>query len=344
MSSLISVKPLVSLDRKEIASLRVFLDSTQDRSLPYHTLEFNRVIDDVFRYVNLSLAALRSSGEVVGFVPQWCRHGILESVPWRDKGGPLYEDDEVLQRLIAETKQLVREGRFRGFCWRNFRGGSLGTYHHRLINVTVDLSRYTAESFVQAVGFKVRGKVKNALSSGLTWTVETDDLPGVLRAFYRLFSARRKELGVPVYPFRLFESYLRHMHPSQMKVFSVRNGDRVVASLILLHNRRTAIDAYSASDALGMKMKANDLMIHEVIRYCIGQNFKLFDFGADSPYQESLIQYKMKWLGVKHPIEVAYFGRIRERDHNAPVYVLVKKLIRHMPLPLYSRFSRLIVQ
>ena len=339
----IRVRPITLLNPAEIEALQQYLDRTQDRSLPYHTLEFGRVIDDVFHYENLSLAAMRTSGEVVGFIPQWNRHGILESVPWRDKGGPLYEDDDALQRLIEETKQLVRTRGLKAFCWRNFTTASLESYHH-LINVTVDLSKYTPETFPKAVNFKVRGKVKNALANGLVWTVETDDLPGALNAFYRLFAGRRKELGVPVYPFRLFEAYLQHMHPARMKLFSVYKDGEIVASLILLHNRHTAVDAYSASNELGVKLKANDLMIHEVIRYCIGQNLALFDFGADSPFQESLIQYKMKWLGYKRPVDVSYFGKMSERDHNDPRYDLAKNIIRRMPVPLYGLFSRMIVR
>jgi hypothetical protein len=340
---MIFVKPLISLTDRETASVQEFLDRRQDRLLPYHTLEFGRVIDEVFRYENLSLAAFLPDGDAVGWIPQWSRNGVLESVPWRDKGGPGYEEEEVLLRLIDETKRIVRARGLKGFCWRNFKTDSLESYRH-LINVTVDLSKHTPETFPKAVNFKVRGKVKNALSNGLIWTIETDDLPNALRSFYRLFTIRRKQLGVPVYPFRLFEFYFRHMHPHRIKLFSVYKDDRVVASLILLHNRHTAIDAYSASDEQGVKLKANDLMIHEVIRYCIRQKLELFDFGADSPYQESLIQYKMKWLGAKHPVEVAYFGKISERDHNNPRYDLVKNIVRCMPVPLYELFSRMIVR
>ena len=85
-------------------------------------------------------------------------------------------------------------------------------------------------------------------------------------------------------------------------------------------------------------------MIHEVIRYCIRQNIKTFDFGADSPFQESLIQYKLKWLGSMRQVEVACFGKIKERDHNEPKYEMVKKLIRIMPRSIYFLFSRMIVR
>ena len=218
--STISIKLLMSLDDGEAVALHYYLDRMQDRLLPYHTLEFGRVIDEIFRYENLSLAAFRFDGNVVGFLPQWNRCGIVESVPWRDKGGPLYDNDEVLHHLIKETKRIVQTRGLKGFCWRNFSTDSLENYSH-LVNVTVDLTKYTYESFPKAVNFKVRGKVKNALASGLFWKIETGDLKNPLHSFYRIFSGRRKELGVPVYPFRLFESYFQNIPLSQIKLFSI---------------------------------------------------------------------------------------------------------------------------
>ena len=279
----------------------------------------------------------------MGFLPQWNCHGVVESVPWRDKGGPRYDDDKVLKCFIEETQRIVQTKGLKGFCWRNFKTDFLDSYSH-LVNVTIDLTKYTPETFPKAVGFKVRGKVKNALSNGLTWIVEQDALPAHLRSFYHLFRTRRKELGVPAYPFRLFESYFRHIPSSRIKLFNVYRENKTIASLILLHNKHIAIDAYSASNAQGMELKANDLMIHEVILYCIRQNIKTFDFGADSPFQKSLIQYKMKWLGTINPVNVAYFGKIRERDHNEPRYDAFKRLIRIMPMQAYSFFSRMIVK
>ena len=110
-------------------------------------------------------------------------------------------------------------------------------------------------------------------------------------------------MGVPVYPVNLFEQYFLHFPHDEIKLCEVLTKDNlVVSSLILLQNNKLAIDAFSASMHDGVRLRANDFMIYNLITYCQNQGIEKLDFGADSPLQESLIAYKTKWLGNKREI------------------------------------------
>ena len=133
------------------------------------------------------------------------------------------------------------------------------------------------------------------------------------------------------------------MPRDRMKVFSVYRQDNVIASLLLFHYNRRAVDAYSASNEEALDMKANDLLLFKVITSCIENEMQSYDFGADSPLQTSLIRYKLKWLGEKREITTSYFGNVGEMDHNHPKYDVVRWTVRRMPRLFYDWFSRIMV-
>lgn len=338
-----SVKRFTSLDERETGFLDDFTEENFQRCTPYHTIGFARVMDEVFGYENLSLVAFGDTGEVIGYLPQWLDRNAVVSVPWRDRGGPVCSDDRIVPTLVEETKKMVRERRLKGFMWKAFKTESLDNEEY-FVNVEINLSKYTVDSYWKSISSKVRGKVKAAERNGLEFRVEDNCDKETIEVFYRLFLANRKRLGVPTYPLKLFESYVRNMASRWMRLFVAYKDDTVLSSMILLHDQRRAIDAYSACGQEGLELKANDFLLYNVIAHCIKHGIKTFDFGADSPLQQSLIDYKTKWLGEKKRIATSFFGNVREIDHNKPAYGILRYLVRGMPMWMYLRLSGAVVR
>lgn len=340
---MVRVKNFIDLSTEEKLKLSQFLKCNEEKISLYHLPEFANVIKDSFGYRNLSLVILDDSHNVLGYLPQWQKANIIESIPWRDRGGPVCLNEDVLATFVDRTKQLVGELKLNGFIWKRFKTPLLDNYKY-FSNVRIDLSKYTAQSYWDMVPSKVRSKIRVAKRNGLVFESGNRDTARALKHFYKLFVINRKRLGVPVYPFRLFESYFRNMPKDSIDIFNVFKGNRPVSSLLLLYNRYLAIDAYSASDGLGLKLKANDFMIHNVINYCLENKIRFFDFGADSPLQRSLIDYKLKWLGQEEQTFTSFFGDAKEIEHNLPKYNLAKKIIQKMPTLIYSAFSKVLVR
>jgi len=339
---MIKVKNLIDLKENEIQSLQRFLINNEENLSPYHTVEFAKVIDETFQYENCSLTAF-DGDDCLGYLPQWRKGNLIESIPWRDKGGPSYDHEDILRAFIDQTKKIVSQLNLKGFLWKGFETELLENYKY-FVNVRIDLRRYNCQDYWNEISSKVRGKINNAKRNGLVFKVENQNIEKAVESFYKLLITNRKRLGVPVYPKKLFEAYFRNIPQDQIKMFSIYNKESVISSFILLHNRTLAIDAYSASDDTASKLKANDMLIYNIIIYCMDREIKYFDFGADSPLQGSLIDYKLKWLGKKQEIVTSFFGQVREIEHNASRYEFIKKMIRKAPMPVYSAFSRILVR
>lgn len=340
---MIRVKKYNNLQKEELEKLKRFLEINEPNILPYHTIEFAKVIDEFFGYRNLSLVAFNDQGEVIGYLPQWEKKKIIESVPWRDKGGPIYDNEDVLITFINKTKKMVNQLNLKGFIWKDFQTRFLENYSY-FVNIEIELTEYTIESYWNKLPSKTRRAIRSAEKNGLIFKIEKQNIHNAIKAFYDLFITNRKKLGVPVYPIDFFKAYFEYIPQKQIKMFTIYKDNVPVASLILLHNCYKAIYAYPASNELGKKLRANDMMVYNVIKYCIKNGIKYFDFGADSPLQTGLIRFKSKWLGKKRFIITSFYGNVREIDHNKPKYNLIRKIIKKMPTKFYITFSKIIVK
>lgn len=336
------IKKIDDIDPSEGDSLRRFLQGKESSITVYHRLEFSRIIFRTFEYPDYSLAVFRNDSVATGFVPQWRKGAWLESVPWRDKGGPVYDDQESLNALIKETRRIVDSQGLKGFVWKDAAIDSLAQ-KNCLVNVEIDLSQYTPENYWRKISNKVRGKIRKGVKKGLVFKEEEDNLRAV-DSFYQMFLSLRRSFGVPVYPVRLFESYIKYYPEDAVKIFSAYHKHQVVGSMMLLMNKNRAVDAYSAWSPEGMRLHVSDFLIFHVIEYCLRNGINVFDFGADSPLQDSLIRYKEKWLGSKRNVVFSYGGDYSETDHNSMRYHFIREIIKRLPVSLYKLASRMVVR
>jgi hypothetical protein len=79
-------------------------------------------------------------------------------------------------------------------------------------------------------------------------------------------------------------------------------------------------------------------MIWHSIEWAVGQGFRSYDFGADSPRQTGLLQFKKKWGGIQHPMFSYYFlngtDALPDFDSSSPAYSLARKAWAKLPVPM----------
>jgi len=337
----IVMNPDLSPDQK--SALANYLKKSPARMQPYHLLSFQRLNDSLFRYPNFSMVAFDEKGEVQGYLPQWKKSDVLDSVPWRDKGGPLFDNDEVLAAFVAKSKEIVQKEKLRGFIWKDFSNSSL-PQHAYFVNVEVDLKKLSEEDYWKKLKSEARNRIRNGEKAGLKFVViDRKPSESELRGFYRTFTETRRRLGVPAYPPKFFNAYFDLYLPENIRLLNVFQGDELLSSLILLMTDKRAVHAFSCSTSKGQSLNANDFMFFHAIKYCREQGMEIFDFGADSPLQKSLIKFKLKWLGEDRVIKTTIFGKVTEQDHNRPEYKLARTVIRKLPKWLYNLLSRWVV-
>jgi len=340
---MIAVAPYSQMDRRDLAELESFLRQNGTGITPYHNRGFEQVINRVFQYRNFSLVAFDEGRNIIGYLPQWQRGKFLESVPWRDRGGPVVSDHRALPMLVESTRAILREHTLKGVVWKDFQCDLMpqSTY---FVLVEIDLKQWSEDTYWKSLSNKVRGKIRQAARLRVQFVEECNPRRQGLEDFYKAFVVNRRRLGVPAYPYTLFQALFEHFSSNHIKLFTARKDGEFLAGLILLLTESRAVDAFSASHESALRTKANDYLTYEVIRYCINSSLSTFDFGADSPLQESLIAYKTKWLGKTRLVSSSYLGKYKELDHNRPSYDLLKSVFRRMPMSVYPTVSRLVVR
>ncbi|MCB0356687.1 MAG: GNAT family N-acetyltransferase [Bdellovibrionales bacterium] len=336
----------VDLNQKQLEQLKVFLDKNKERMNPYQGLEYNSLMNRHFNYKNLSLVCFDERQEIKGYVSQYQKGSIVESVPWRDRGGPICFDDLSLESLILKTREVCLTHQLKGFLWRDTQITSL-SFNHYFKKVVLNTEGLSKESYWESLSSKVKGKIKAAQRLGVIVNIVKDPSIEMFNDFYNLFEINRKNLGVPVYS---RDYLLDFFHAMQIKGarFAYAIKDKMLAAKIILDCNNIVIDCFSASNNRGKKYNANDVLLFECINYAILNRAKKFDFGADSPLQISLLEYKQKWLGsskkqiLGEVISVinSQEGEFTESDHNSGKFNIAKKVISSMPMSLYRLFSR----
>lgn len=341
---MISVRLYTKLSLDETNALSSYLNLRKDEILPYHTLSFLYLMDEVFAYKNVSLVAFRDNGAVCGFMPQWKKGTVIESVPWRDKGGPVFDTKDTLDALRREALGIVKKIGATAVLWKDFYDSEFRKRSY-FVNVDIELGQFDKDTYWKALSSKVRGKIRQAKKNNLRFRILGSPNEYDVQIFYRIFVENRRRLGVPTYPIALFKSYFNQFSHDNIKLCEVfTDKNEVVSSLILLHNGQVAIDAYSASTQKGLLLRANDLMIFSILTFCLDKGIKKFDFGADSPLQESLINYKSKWLGQRRRVTSSTWGNAREVDHNRKTYFIARFVLRRLPLWPYRLVSTILVR
>ncbi|WP_163351763.1 GNAT family N-acetyltransferase [Desulfovibrio sp. JC010] len=307
---------------------------------PYHLPCYAEAVGYAFGLEDLSLAAFDDQGNVVGYLPQWRKGNRIESVPWRDKGGPVPDHGPHVSLFLNKTRAMVREQNLAGFIWKDCRVDSLDCRECG-VNVNLPLKGRTRDDLWGAVS--KRRAVRQGKKNGLVFTVHPPGMDAVTR-FYELFVLTRKRLGVPAYAQEVFEALLPCMEQGHGSILSADKDGRMLAGMILLHTRKTAIYAYGGSSDQGRALRANDFLMWNAILHSLNLGAEKFEFGSDSPCQESLIRFKLKWGGSKRIVSDAVEGDISHLDHTTGIYALAGAVFRRLPLPLFKLASRLVIR
>ncbi len=333
------VKLVSNITQGERERLKLFIRSRREEALPYHLLSHAQSVDNGFDLENLSLIAFDEDNEIIGYLPQWRKGKCIESVPWRDKGGPIPPTGEHVSAFVESTRKLVAEKNCNGIIWKDCQTEEFSS-QDVAINVDLPLASRTQEDLW--AGISNRRTVRQAQRNGLI-CVENQPDRNSINLFYDLFVQTRRRLGVPVYSRKVFESLLPCLKQGHGTILSANLDKKMVAAMILLNTPRTAIYAYGASSDRGRALRANDFLMWNAIAHSLRRGAANFDFGSDSPGQESLIRFKLKWGGKKRVVRNAVEGNVAPIDHTKGIYALAGTILRQMPLPLYKLASRLII-
>ncbi|MEW6278609.1 MAG: GNAT family N-acetyltransferase [Candidatus Eremiobacterota bacterium] len=312
----------------------------------YHDLRWRRIFESSFGYRSHYLLARLDDGRVVGALPLLEVKSPLSrrlvSVPFRDRGGPLWDTPEVFRGLLEEAVRLVSS--LRASCLELKSLDPLpdhpGLRERRYwVHSVADLSGVDPERLLARLGAKTRNMLRQAERAGLAASVQP---PGEgLAEWYGVYLRSQRNLGLPPLPGAFFACVLHELRDSA-RVLLVQQGLVPVAACILFRWRDIGMYAYSASLPEARPLRPNDAMLHRLVLWSLQTGLTRLDLGSDAPSQESLLFFKRKWLARQSTIPVYAWGKVdpAAADSSHPRYRLLRACFRKLPLPVLDYIGR----
>lgn len=321
--------------------------SSHPAATTYHQLAWRTIFAESFGYRPHYLVALEQ-GRVRGCLPLFRVASPLSrrlvSVPFRDRGGPLWDTPEAFQALVGKARFLTRqigaaflELKSERDYPRTLLEQSRLTERHYWIHSSTSLEGLDPDALLKRIGPKTRNMLRQAERAGLR--CERSDR---VEVWYPIYLRSQRNLGLPPLPLRFFRAILRELGPQATIIRVLRGSEPLSATIVLVH-RGTGMYAYSASVPQGRGARPNDFMLFQAFLWLLGQGAKEFDLGSDAPAQESLLFFKRKWLAQQRVIPTYTWGKVDDSvaDSSHPRYRAVRWVFRHLPLPCLDLIGRL---
>jgi hypothetical protein len=332
--------------------------SKNPMSTPFHTKEWMDLTAETFGFRPVCLIDMDGQKNISGVLPLFSVETLfgskIVSLPLRDKGGGIYNKPETEGYLLDYAVDYAKKTN----C----------SYINIKTNNPEEAHLLESKSFVRKDTWVVSylqleenfDETRRKFSDKrLSWSInkanknnlkfEEGINPNDINDFYSIFVRNRKRLGVPPYSRRLFQNiYSYFIAKRSARLFFVsKEGVRITAIIIFLWNNK-AYDVYSASLAEAFKYRANDFQMYFVLKWLCENGYREYDLGADSPFQEDLLNYKKKWGCKTKPLHYYYFfNRVKDvtiRDSDHPRYELLRRIWRYMPDVVFERLGGFLIK
>ncbi len=261
------------------------------------------------------------------------RKGI--SLPFTDYCDPLVSDkinfQEALNVVLAEGK----ERNWKYLELRNIKDLSPFAFPSlTYLGHTLNLSNKEDQIF-SSFRDSTRRNIKKAVKEGVK--AEINNSLESVKKFYKLNCMTRKQHGLPPQPFRFFEKMHGIVVSKNLgNVILGSYGQEAIAGAVFLHFNNKAVFKYGASDIAYQKLRANNLVMWEAIKWYSQKGYKSLCFGRTEPENHGLIQFKSGWGTTEKKINYYQydFGKQGFISGRSRVTGFHNKIFRRMPIPL----------
>jgi CelD/BcsL family acetyltransferase involved in cellulose biosynthesis len=268
-------------------------------ALPFHHPSWARMIADCYGYQPFALVLGDGDGVAAGMPVLEIRSLLGRrrwiSLPFTDYSPPLARDARLLPSLFAALDAARKAERISRVEIRApmeglpVRREPAGFWHVlRLASDATSVFRTFQRSQVQQ-------RIAKAEREGVTVRrgSSRDDLT---QTFYELHLETRRRLGVPIQPRRYFELlWERILAPGRGFVLLAYWNSIPVAGAVFLAWNGAITYKYSASRQEFWKLRPNNLVIWNAIRWGCENGFHTFDFGRTEPWNDGLRCFKRGW-------------------------------------------------
>jgi FemAB-related protein (PEP-CTERM system-associated) len=313
----------------------------------YHRQHWLRVIGRAFKHRTQYLTA-EADGEIVGVLPLvYFRSHLFGrftvSMPFVNYGGVLTDGPEAARALLARAIEETRRSGGTHLELRHDRQHftSLAPKRHK---VAMELAlEATVDAQWQALDRKLRNQVRKAEKSALDVAQGGSEL---LPRFYEVFAHNMRDLGTPVYGISFFREVLSTF-PEHSRVFVVSHAGRPIAASVT-HSYGQRVEVPWASSLREFNpLCANVLLYWHMLRFAIGREFPVFDFGRSTP-DEGTFHFKKQWGATPRELVWEYWladgEPLPQMNPKNPKFGLAIRAWQRLPVPLTTALGPHIVR
>lgn len=199
---------------------------------------------------------------------------------------------------------------------------------------TLDLDRSEPEISARYKS-SIRRNLKKAVREGVK--IEFSSSEKGINEFYRLNCLTRKKHGLPPQPKRFFVNLQRYLIARGMGIIVLAvYKDSCIAGALYLHLGEKAVYKFGASNSKYQKLRPNDLVMAEAIKWYTARGFKSLSFGRTALENSGLRQFKNGWGAAESTISYCKYDILKDRliAEKAKTERLHTKIFSKMPLPL----------
>ena len=223
----------------------------------------------------------------------------LVSIPFATLSDALVENASQFQQLGSAAQQLAATLNARWIEVRSLhsgpaiRGPSWGESNVFKLHY-LELAEGSEKLLKSFKPKSVRHSIRRAAKHQLQ--LKGDGTRSALDLFFSLHMGTRKRLGLPLHPYRWFETLWRVFAPSgRLGILAAEKNKTTIGALLLFKFKdRISVD-YSAYDEAFADMRPNHFLFWEAIQMACREGFKTFDFGRTRSDHAGLMEYKSRW-------------------------------------------------
>ena len=232
----------------------------------------------------------------------------------------------------------LQHGRARGWKWLECRGKT-ERWTGAVPSLTFCAHSITLGESPEMLLTKMRGKTRNAIKkaqiSGLR--IEFEQSGRALKVFYRLHSLTRRRHGLPPQPKRFFDNIARHVLAAGRGVVGVAFwGREPVAAAVFFYRGRQAFYKFAASDYRFQKLRPNNLVLWEGMKWLRDKGITSLHLGRTSSAETGLRRFKLGFGAEEESLEYVRYALSEnafvvgvDRAHN-----IFNSVFRLLPLSL----------
>jgi FemAB-related protein (PEP-CTERM system-associated) len=335
MTSLFQVRNYTNQDEKD---WNAFVHSHPQGTI-FHRIEWKKVIGQTFHHKSHYLIAEQngsdSQNQIVGILPLFeiksriFGHSLV-SVPFAERGGLLTNTHDAGKILLSTATALAAQRKVDYVELRNTKAiNGLPTkdlYFSFQKGIDPD-----PEGNLQAIPRKQRRMVRVGIKSGLKAEFGPEHLPD----FYELLATNFHRLGTPIFPYSLFQNFVREFRDQSAVMVIKEPGGKTIAGVLTFFHQDTVLPYYAGSLVEYRNLAPNDFMYWSLMEYGRENGYTLFDFGR-SKMDTGSFKFKTHWGFEPKPLAYQYIlntaGEIPNISPTNPKYQKQIEMWRKLPL------------